>query len=321
MAAAEAEPTEPSPDKHLNPTAARPSPTRGDKDATGRDGSVTSSTTSFLEVGPDGKKPLEMLLFPTASDKPPAHKLEVKLVRSSPPSPEFKATFKDSHSLYKKYQMAVHRDAEDKCNEKQFRRFLCDSPLIPIKGKAGWPCDYGSYHQHYYVDGKLIMVGVVDLLPKCLSSVYVFYDPDYSFITPGVYSALRELEMVRKMYLHCQTFEYYYMGYYVHSCQKMRYKGAYYPSYLLCPESYHFVPIESGKPKLDVSKYARLNDTPTEPEVVEQWLNSTMVLFEQQAMPYSIFRAICGNEKDPKVKEYASLVGPRVASHMLLFLG
>lgn len=321
-APAEAERTEPSPDKHSNPTTARPNPTREDKDGrvTGKDSSSVSST-SFLEVGPDGKKPLEMFLSLAASDKPPAHKLEMKLVRSSPPSAEFQATFRDSYSLYRKYQMAVHHDTEDKCSEKTFRRFLCDSPLVPTKGEAGWPCDYGSYHQHYYVDGKLIMVGVVDILPKCLSSVYVFYDPDYSFITPGVYSALRELELTRKMYLQCQTFEYYYMGYYIHSCQKMRYKGGYFPSCLLCPESYRFVPIEPCKPKLDVSKYTRLNDAPTEPEAVERWLNSTMVLFEQQGMPYQIFRAICGDRQDPKVKEYASLVGPKVASRMLLFLG
>ena len=266
------------------------------------------------------KKPLEMFLFPAASDKPPTHKLELKLVSSSPPSPEFQATFKESYNLYKKYQMAVHHDEEEKYTEKRFHRFLCDSPLIPAKGARGWHCDYGSYHQQYYIDGKLIMVGVIDILHKCLSSVYVFYDSDYLFITPGVYSALREIEMVRKMYLHNQTFQYYCMGFYVHSCQKMRYKGEYYPSYLLCPESYHYIPIESCKPKLDVSKYARLNDTPTDPEVVEQWLSNTMVLFEQQAMPYSIFRAVCGDKHDPKVKDYASLVGPRVVSRMLLYL-
>ena len=305
----EAKQTDLSSHKDLATTAAESNPPRENRKAS----SSEASTASFLEVGPDGKKPLEMFLFPTASDKPPAHKLEMKLVRSSPPSPEFKATFKESYSLYKKYQMAVHHDEEEKCNEKQFRRFLCDSPLIP----AG---DHGSYHQHYYIDGKLIMVGVIDILPKCLSSVYVFYDPDYSFITPGVYSALRELEMVRTMYLNNRTFEYYYMGYYVHSCQKMRYKGEYYPSYLLCPESYRFIPIESCRPRLDISKYARLNDTPADPEVVDQWLSDTMVLFEQQAMPYSIFRAICGDKQSPKVKDYASLVGPRVSSRMLLFL-
>jgi arginine-tRNA-protein transferase len=29
---------------------------------------------------------------------------------------------------------------------------------------------YGSFHQHYRIDGKLVAVGVVDILPHCLVS-------------------------------------------------------------------------------------------------------------------------------------------------------
>ena len=43
----------------------------------------------------------------------------------------------------------------------------------------------------FFVAGKLIAVGVIDILPRCVSSVYLFYDPDYSFLSLGVYSALR----------------------------------------------------------------------------------------------------------------------------------
>lgn len=40
----------------------------------------------------------------------------------------------------------------------------------------------------------------------------------------------------------------------------MRYKGRYTPSFLLCPETYKWVPIEKALPKLDVAKYARFNE-------------------------------------------------------------
>lgn len=282
--------------------------------------SQEDSTPDFLKVGPDGKKPLEMFLFPPASDKPLTHKLEIKLVRSSPPSRDFTDTFKESYAVYKKYQMAIHHDEEDKCSEQQFKRFLCDSPLIPYQGAAGWPCDYGSYHQQYYIDGKLVVVGVIDILPKYLSSVYLYYDPEFGFLNPGVYSALREMEMVRRLYVQNAAFEYYCMGYYVHSCQKMRYKGQYFPSFLLCPESYCFVPIEVCRPKLDANRYARLNDEPTDPEQVETWFDKSRILFQRQLMPYTIFKAICGADQDPKVKEYAGFVGLAVASRMALFL-
>ena len=49
----------------------------------------------------------------------------------------------------------------------------------------------GAYHLWYLLDDKLIAVGVVDLLTKCLSAKYFFYDPDYNFLSLGTYSALR----------------------------------------------------------------------------------------------------------------------------------
>ena len=278
------------------------------------------SIPDFLQVGPDGKKPLEAFLsLPT--DAKLAHKLEIKLIRSNPPSPEFKSTFRESFKVFQKYQMRIHNDTEDECDEKMYRRFLCDSSLMPKKSAAGWPCDYGSYHHQYRLDGKLIAVGVVDFLPKCLSSVYTFYDPDFNFLSLGVYTALRELELTRQMYLkEPQNFHYYCMGYYVHACQKMRYKGQYYPSYLLCPESYQFIPIETCRPKLDASRYARLNDEATPPEDVSTWVNKVLVLFQRTIMPYAVYRAIAGSEEDAKVTEYARFVGPSVAPRMVLVL-
>ena len=63
--------------------------------------------------------------------------------------------------------------------------------MEPEPGEQGLPQGYGSFHQHYLLDGKLIAVGVIDILPHCVSSVYLYYDPDYSFLSLGTYSALR----------------------------------------------------------------------------------------------------------------------------------
>ena len=284
----------------------------------------------FLKVGADGKKPLEAFLQPSSSA--PAHTLEVKLIRSSPPSPEFDATFEASYSLYKRYQRAVHNSTEDECEEAKYRRFLCDSPLVPTRGPPGWPqcCDYGSYHQHYYVDGKLVMVGVLDILPRCLSSVYLYYDPVIMFLSPGVYSALREIELTRKLYLSSQTLRYYYMGFYIHSCPKMRYKGHYGPSYLACPESHRFVPIERCLPKLDVRKYSVLDDGEEVEERVgervkervgervEEIVKLVGVLIQGCPMKYGMLNARSRRALDPLVKEYATLVGPVAGARMLL---
>ncbi|CAN0544511.1 unnamed protein product, partial [Ectocarpus sp. 8 AP-2014] len=60
------------------------------------------------------------------------------------------------------------------------------------EGRDSLSVPYGSYHQLYRIDGKLIAVGVVDVLPKCLSSVYCFYDPDYRALALGKLTALKE---------------------------------------------------------------------------------------------------------------------------------
>lgn len=96
----------------------------------------------------------------------------------------------------------------------------------------------GTYHQQYRVAGMLIAVGVVDVLPKGLSSVYLFYHPQFAhdLVPLGKYAILQEIEFSRALRL-----PYYYLGYYIESCTKMRYKAEYQPSELLCPTTYRWV--------------------------------------------------------------------------------
>ncbi|XP_044152585.1 arginyl-tRNA--protein transferase 1 isoform X2 [Bufo gargarizans] len=293
-----------------------------------------------------------------------AHKLEVKLVRSSPPSHQFKATFQESYQVYKRYQMTIHKDPPDKptvsqvklvpvsmedpefvasfdssaalyakyqmsvhkdlpyeCQPSEFTRFLCDSPLEPETRPDGISCGYGSFHQQYWLDGKIIAVGVIDILPYCVSSVYLYYDPDCSFLSPGVYSALREIAFTRKLQRKAADLCYYYMGFYIHSCPKMRYKGHYKPSQLLCPESYSWVPIEKCVPLLESSKYSRFNGNPEEGDIdYLTELSRVRVLHKRTVMPYSVYKKRRkGPSDETVVKQYAALVGQTCAERMLLY--
>uniref|UniRef100_A0A8C9IIN3 arginyltransferase n=1 Tax=Piliocolobus tephrosceles TaxID=591936 RepID=A0A8C9IIN3_9PRIM len=135
-------------------------------------------------------KSLEDLIFESLPENA-SHKLEVRLVPASFEDPEFKSSFSQSFSLYVKYQVAIHQDLPDECGKTEFTRFLCSSPLEAETPPNGPDCGYGSFHQQYWLDGKIIAVGVIDILPNCVSSVYLYYDPDYSFLSLGVYSALR----------------------------------------------------------------------------------------------------------------------------------
>jgi arginine-tRNA-protein transferase len=146
----------------------------------------------------------------------------------------------EEFALYQKYQTKVHK--EKTVTESSYIRFLVDTPIIFVPPKSGDdavpPCGFGSFHQQYRIDGKLVAVGVVDILPKCLSSKYLFWDPDLAFLSLGKYTALKEIDWVKTAQEHCPSFQYYYLGYYIHSCNKMRYKAAYRPSELLCPVRY-----------------------------------------------------------------------------------
>jgi len=104
---------------------------------------------------------------------------------------------------------------------------------------------------------------VIDILPKCLSSKYLFWDPDLAFLSLGKYSALQEIGWLRENEVHCPTLQYYYLGYYIHSCNKMRYKAAYRPSELLCPLRYQWVSFDVAKTLLDRKKYVVLSDLAT----------------------------------------------------------
>ncbi|XWS07651.1 hypothetical protein CRYUN_Cryun41cG0007700 [Craigia yunnanensis] len=160
-------------------------------------------------------------------------KLEIRLKRSSFDPEEY--------ALYRRYQIKVHNDTPDRVTESSYRRFLVDTPLLFVSPSADGmapPCGFGSFHQQYIIDGKLVSVGVIDILPRCLSSKYLFWDPDYAFLSLGKYSSLQEIGWVKENQAYIASLQYYYLGYYIHSCSKMRYKAAYCPSELLCPLRY-----------------------------------------------------------------------------------
>lgn len=151
----------------------------------------------------------------------------------------------DEFDIYKRYQMTTHGDTARDCRESSYRRFLVDSPLVATRVCDGMskkdatahttpPQGYGSFHLRYSLDGKLFAVGVVDVLPTCLSSVYLFYDPDFAALSPGVLSAIKEIEWVQSISCTVRDLRYYYMGYYIHTCPKMRYKAGFHPSRILC---------------------------------------------------------------------------------------
>lgn len=85
----------------------------------------------------------------------------------------------------------------------------------------------GICEMDYFIDNKLIAVGILDLGSDCTSSNYFYFDPDYSKRSLGVFSVLKEIEFTRQ-----SGKEFYYLGFYLENSPKMRYKSQYQPAQL-----------------------------------------------------------------------------------------
>ncbi|XP_018013324.1 arginyl-tRNA--protein transferase 1 isoform X2 [Hyalella azteca] len=293
---------------------------------------ASSSTASFPSSGPssaidarkkdkNAPKSLEDLLNESITDSP-AHTLELRLVRVDEADVE---SLVAPHALFKRYQKAVHHETDDECNFNVYFHFLVDTPIKEQHPDAGPSSGLGSFHQQYWLDGeKLIAVAVIDILPCCVSSVYFYYDPEYSFLSLGTYSSLRELALTRELGREYSRLAWYYMGFYIHSCPKMRYKGHYEPSFLLCPETYSWCPLPPSVKKLDVNKYSRLveNSSEEDTEGTNIDIDKILVLHQRRPMRYGTFRELKGADEalDVVVREYAGLVGKTAACTMMLSL-
>jgi arginine-tRNA-protein transferase len=147
----------------------------------------------------------------------PAHEFEVSLEPD-----EFT---EEKFQLFENYQRHVHHEKNNEISRNGFRRFLCSTPLHRHDdgGKR-----IGSFHQMYRLDGRLIAMSVLDLLPHAVSGVYFIYHSDYEKWSFGKLSALREAALAIE-----EGYNLYYMGYFIWSCKKMRYKGDYRPQNVL----------------------------------------------------------------------------------------
>ncbi|KAM3066780.1 Arginyl-tRNA--protein transferase 1 [Clarireedia jacksonii] len=168
----------------------------------------------------------------------------------------------EKYVLFENYQRVVHHEPPSKISRGGFQNFLCSSPIPQsVKIIDGKMRQLGSYHQCYRIDGKLVAIGVLDLLPQCVSAVYLMYHEDVHSHEFGKLSALREIALAKE-----DGYRYWYAGFYIHSCVKMKYKRDYSPQYVLDPELYTWILFDDNLlKKMDERKYVSQNqeDTPT----------------------------------------------------------
>jgi len=118
------------------------------------------------------------------------------------------------YQLYQNYITARHRDGDMfPPSQEQYSSFLCQSPP---SSNSQFIC--------FRLDGRLISIAVVDLLPNGLSAIYTFFDPAEEIRGLGKLAIVWQIQWAQK-----QGLDFLYLGYWIKECQKMAYKAEYKP--------------------------------------------------------------------------------------------
>ncbi|MFZ9887881.1 MAG: arginyltransferase [Myxococcota bacterium] len=113
-------------------------------------------------------------------------------------------------ALYRRYQRFQHGEQAQASDGTSYRRFLVETVTDTVE--LVWRDAAGT----------LVAVGVLDVTPDALSSVYFYWEPSLAHLSLGVYSALIEIELCRRWQKR-----WYYLGYLVPGAKTMNYKAAF----------------------------------------------------------------------------------------------
>lgn len=116
----------------------------------------------------------------------------------------------EKHAVYRRYLDARH-DGQMSGSREEFEEFL--HAAAPFTREVT-----------FRADGRLLGAGIYDLLPRAISAVYFYFDPELARRSPGVFNVLWLLEECRRLGL-----SWLYLGYWVAASAAMSYKQAYRP--------------------------------------------------------------------------------------------
>ncbi len=118
--------------------------------------------------------------------------------------------------LYERYQREWHKKVSPEDDFAGFIQFLYQSPVDSLEF---------TYRDRW---DNLVGVGICDICPKSLSSVYFYFDPRRSAQSLGTYSALYEIQWAKDHQL-----VHWYAGYWIKECPTMNYKSRFRPCEIL----------------------------------------------------------------------------------------
>ena len=248
----------------------------------------------------------------------PLHRLEVKLLCCSPADPEIQATNSEFFALYQRFQDGVH-PGKSKFKSMHDLTWGFVSSIVPHGPDPNRPL--GTYHMRYYLDGELVMISLVDILPSYFVSVYFMYDPDLRFLQPGIYTCLREIAFIQQLQKKDPRMVYYNLGFFNESNPKISYKKQFKPTEILCPITDVYVPLESVVPILKQNKYARFagEDVAERPEATNRDVDELFIIDSTLRMVHvGDLPAERKHDLQPMLQRYVYEAGKDVMQQMYL---
>ena len=123
----------------------------------------------------------------------------------------------EKYDLFRRYVLTRHGDAM--AERETFESFLYESPVDTIE------------FQSRDRAGNLLAVGICDVCPAALSTVYFYFDPAEARRGLGTFGAVREIAFAQEAGIPL-----YYLGFWVRGCGAMEYKQQFRPSEFLHPD-------------------------------------------------------------------------------------
>ena len=207
----------------------------------------------------------------------------------------------EKFKVFQKYQINIHKDPIYEVTKESYNNSWGQTNLIDKKGinlpidldkkvkhPKMYPKKYGTYNFIHRIDGKIVAVGVWDILPTGLSSVYLYYDTDYQFLDLGVFTSIREIEYIKSFHdLIDNKFKYYFLGFYCETVQKLRYKGFYEPTELLDRFTMNNVYLKDVQELIKDGKNHKLSNMPNNPNYkymdkkqIIEFINNLIISYE-----------------------------------------
>ncbi|KAI0124895.1 arginine-tRNA-protein transferase, partial [Xylariales sp. AK1849] len=253
------------------------------------------------------------------------HEAEVTSLRTPPqPAHTFQVTLEsddfteEKYAVFENYQRVVHQEKPSDISQEGFKRFLCDSPLRRgmFRSPDGRERQVGSFHQCYRLDGQLVAIGVLDLLPNCVSAVYFLYHESIHRLQPGKLGALQEIALAAE-----QGYRWWYSGFYIHTCPKMKYKIDFKPQAVLDPDLMVWVRLDKQILALFDEKgvlHFKNADTQTSEQVSLEAHDSSMGLEIEPVSPVSAEESgnVEGEEEEEEEDDDEDIDLPLLQSNM-----